>query len=136
MVLAAHHLGQAELRDVAADRGLGDLEAEAPQQRRELPLAADGGRPTSSRTASAAGRRGSIRPVRVGDVGAQPGRPEMRVPKVGSSSARASAWGAAASQMIASAPSPPIAASAALTLGTMPPRIVPSAISASASAPC
>ena len=54
------------------------------------------------------------------------GRPvdDTRVPNVGSSSARVSAWGAAESAMTASAPSQASAASAALALGTMPPAIV------------
>ena len=53
------------------------------------------------------------------------GRPvdDTRVPNVGSSSARVSAWGAAELAMTASAPSQASAASAALALGTMPPAM-------------
>ena len=40
--VAAHHLGQAQLRDVAAHGGLGDLEAEGGQLADELALAGDG----------------------------------------------------------------------------------------------
>ena len=56
----------------------------------------------------------------------------MRVPNVGSSSARARASGAAASQMTASAPGAAIPARAARILGTIPPEIVPAAMRASA----
>ena len=58
----------------------------------------------------------------------------MRVPKVGSSSARASALDAAASQMTASEPGAAIPASAARILGTIPPEIVPASMRASAAA--
>ena len=139
VAVAARDLDQAELGDVARDRRLGDRVAAPAELLGELALAADrhpgdqladgplaidprpGGRPVAHRRSpQAAPTRGERLAVR-------------RVPKVGSSSARARASGAEASAMIASAPSQPSAARAARILGTIPPAIVPASMSASAS---
>ena len=113
-VVAAHDLGQTELGDVAAHGRLGHVEAERRQLGDELALAAD------RALADEAPDRGMA--VALGDDDGHHAAPararaETRVPKVGSSRARARASGADESAMIASASSQASAASAARDLG-------------------
>src|SRR4029078_5063171 len=132
VAVAAGDLHDAELRDVPADRRLGHREPALDEPFRKLLLVADrvADDDLADRPLAVALRCRS----RVHAAPTAFRTAVIRVPNVGSLSARSSARSAEASAMTASAPSQASAVSAARILGTMPPAMTPASMSVSASA--
>src|SRR5215210_6657039 len=133
MAILARSLEQAELGDVAADGRLRDIEPLLHEGIDQLALAAHGTRCHQLPDGPLAQALQLLARGHAAPTGAA--RPAViRVPKVGSSSARSSARSAEESAMIASDPSQPSADSAARTFGTIPRAMTPPSIRCSASA--